>query len=84
MDIDTTLIGLHADEQTIMRIVESVASVDAGDGGRGAIPFLWCLHVDRFEGGMGDYGDVPLSTAIIMIAYFRNMAKIAGIRFCLM
>ena len=32
MDIDTTVVGLRADEQTVVRIVESIASVDVGDG----------------------------------------------------
>ena len=32
MDIDATVIGVRADEQTIVRIVESIASVDVDDG----------------------------------------------------
>lgn len=32
MDIDTTVVGLPADEPTVMHIVEAVASVDVGDG----------------------------------------------------
>ena len=32
MDIDATVVGIRADEATILRIVESVASVDVGDG----------------------------------------------------
>lgn len=32
MDVDATVFGIRADEETIVRIVESVASVDAGDG----------------------------------------------------
>lgn len=32
MDVDATVFGIRADERTIVRIVESVAAVDAGDG----------------------------------------------------
>ena len=32
MDIDTTVVGLRADEQAIVRIVEAIASVDVDDG----------------------------------------------------
>jgi predicted nucleotidyltransferase component of viral defense system len=32
MDVDATLLGIRADEETIVRIVEAVAAVDAGDG----------------------------------------------------
>ncbi len=32
MDIDATVFGVHADEDAIVRIVESVAAIDAGDG----------------------------------------------------
>ena len=32
MDVDATVVGLRVDEQTVVRIVESIASVDVGDG----------------------------------------------------
>lgn len=34
MDVDATVLGLRADEETIVRIVEEVAAVDIGDGVR--------------------------------------------------
>jgi predicted nucleotidyltransferase component of viral defense system len=32
MDVDATVVGLRVDEQTVVQIVESIASVDVGDG----------------------------------------------------
>ena len=71
MDIDATLVGLHADEQTVVDIVEAIASVDVGDGisfRRERIPNVPIAKDDEYGGWsiglIAEFGTIRLPIGV--------------------
>ena len=71
MDIDATVVGIRADEATILRIVESVASVDVGDGvsfRRDSAPQTSIVKDDQYGGWsiglIAEFGTIRLPVSI--------------------
>lgn len=71
MDIDATVVGLRADETTVLRIVESVPSVDVGDGvsfRRDSAPQTSIVKDDEYGGWsvglIAEFGTIRLPVSI--------------------
>lgn len=71
MDIDATVVGLRADEATVLRIVEAVSSVDVGDGvsfRRDSAPQTSIVKDDEYGGWsiglVAEFGTIRLPVSI--------------------